>query len=181
MMVGEGASPVPTEIRSVFKKIIKRRARIIRALTALARSFFFHHHADGIKRALVAFVFGRDSGGNWLIAFEAARRVKMFALFAGVEVESAFWALPDRIGGSLQQRAAFRTPGNGSCSGHVHRTRSEGVFSFRLRRGLLELFFWSATGILVSALAIFAVGQEVPPCGTLILRLWRAGHKRFFG
>src|SRR5258708_16957253 len=98
----------------------------------------------------------------------------MFALFAGVEVESAFWALPDRIGEILQQRAAFRTPGNGSWSGHVHRTRSAGVFSFRLRRALLELLFRSATGILVSALAIFAVGQEVPTSRTLILRRWRA-------
>src|SRR5882762_521681 len=86
----------------------------------------------------------------------------MFALFAGVQVESAFRALPDRIGEILQQRAAFRAAGHGSRSRHVHRSRSERVFFFRRRR-LLELFFRSRTGILVSALPIFAVGQEVPP------------------
>ena len=86
----------------------------------------------------------------------------MFALFAGVKVEPALRALPDRIGEILQQCATFRTAGDGSCSGHVHRPRPECVFSFRRRR-LLELFFRPATGILVSALPVFAVGQEVPP------------------
>jgi hypothetical protein len=83
---------------SVFEKIVKRGARIVRALTAFAGCFFFDHHPDGIKRAVVALVFGRDSGGDWLSAFEAAGRVKVFALFAGVQIEAAFRALPDRIG-----------------------------------------------------------------------------------
>jgi hypothetical protein len=56
----------------VLKEIVKGRARVIRTLTAFAGGFFFDHHAYGIQRAVVAFVFGRDSGGNRLIAFEAA-------------------------------------------------------------------------------------------------------------
>src|SRR5437879_1258459 len=86
----------------------------------------------------------------------------MFALFAGVQVEAAFRALPDRIGEILQQCATFRTAGDGPCARHVHRTRSECVFFF-WRRWLVELFFRSTTGILISALPVFAVGQEVPP------------------
>src|SRR6266478_846277 len=96
-----------------------------------------------------------------------------------MQVESALRALPDWIGEILQQCAAFRTAGDGPCARHVHRTRPECVFFLRRRR-LLELFFRPATGILVSALPVFAVGQEVPPARTLILRLWRARHKRFF-
>ena len=150
------------KVFSVFEKIVERRARIVRTLTAFAGCFFFDHHADGIKRAVVALVFGRDSDGDWLIAFEAARRVKVFALFAGMKVESAFRALPDWIGEILQQCATFRAAGDGPRSRHVHRTRSECVFFF-WRRRLLELFFRSATGILISALPVFAVGQEGPP------------------
>src|SRR5450755_3382079 len=74
---------------SIFEKIIKRRARVIRTLTAFAGCFFFDHHSDGIERAVIALVFGRDSGRNRLIAFEAAGWIEVFALLAGVEVESA--------------------------------------------------------------------------------------------
>jgi hypothetical protein len=87
---------------SVFEKIIKRRARIIRTLTGFAGRFFFYHHSDGIERTVVAFVFGRDSGGDWLIAFEAAGWIEVFALFAGVQVETAFRALSDWIREILQ-------------------------------------------------------------------------------
>src|SRR6266481_9594387 len=79
-----------------------------------------------------------------------------------MKVESAFRALPDWIGEILQQCATFRAAGDGPRSRHVHRTRPECVFFFRRRR-LLELFFRSATRILISALPVFAVGQEVPP------------------
>jgi hypothetical protein len=86
----------------------------------------------------------------------------MFALFAGVQIETALRALPDWIGEILQQRAAFGAAGNGACAGHVDRPRAEGVF-FLDGGGLLEFLFWSSAGILVSALPIFAVGQRVPP------------------
>src|ERR1019366_1963301 len=133
----------------------------------------------GIERAVVALVFGRDSGGNRLIAFEAARWIKVFALFAGVQSEAALRALPDRVGEILQQRAAFRTARDGPRSRHVDRARPEGVFFF-WGRWLLELFYRSRTGILVSALPILGVGQKAPPENRIIVRLWRVWHKSFF-
>ena len=147
------------ELALVLEQIIKRRARVIRTLTAFAGCFFFDHHADGIERAVVALVLGRDSGGNRLIAFEAAGRVEVFALFAGVQVEPALRALPDRSREILQQRSAFRAAGNGARSRHVDRARPERIL-FSRSRWLLELFFRSGTGILVSALPILAVGQK---------------------
>jgi hypothetical protein len=88
----------------------------------------------------------------------------VFALFAGVQVEAAFWALSDGVGEILQKRSAFGAAGDGAGSGHVHGARSEGVFSFWSGRRPLGLgLLGSATGVLVTALPIFAVGQKMPP------------------
>ena len=86
----------------------------------------------------------------------------MLALFAGVQGEAAFGALSDGIGQILQQRSALGAAGDGSGSGHVEGTRSEGVFSFCCG-WFVEFFLRLATGILVAALPILAVGQIVPP------------------
>jgi hypothetical protein len=85
----------------------------------------------------------------------------VLALFAGVEVEAAFWTLADGIGEILQQGTAFGTAGDGSRSRHVDGARAESIFSLWTgSRRLLEFFFCATTGILVSALAILAVGQK---------------------
>src|ERR1700687_6134517 len=149
--------------RLILKQIVKRRARVIRTLTAFDRRFLFDHHAYGIERAVVALIFGRDSGGNRLIAFEAAGRIEVFALFAGMEVEPALRTLPDGIREILQQRATFSAAGDGPGSWHVDRPRPERILSFGGRRLLrISLSFRSRAGILVSALPILAVGQKTP-------------------
>jgi len=86
----------------------------------------------------------------------------MLALFAGVQGEAALGALSDRIGQILQQRSALGAAGDGSGTGHVEGTRSESVFSFCCG-WFVEFLLWLATGILVAALPILAVGQIVPP------------------
>jgi hypothetical protein len=82
----------------VLEEVVKRSSRIIRTLTAFAGRFFFNHHTYRIELAVVAFILGRNSGGNGLVTFEAARRIKVFTLFAGVQSEGALRALRDRIG-----------------------------------------------------------------------------------
>ena len=79
-------------LQLVFEQTIERRAGIIGTLTAFAGGFFLHHYPDGIKRAVVELVFGRDSGWNRLVAFKAAGGIEVFTLFAGVQSEPAFWA-----------------------------------------------------------------------------------------
>jgi hypothetical protein len=86
----------------------------------------------------------------------------VFALLAGVEVESALRALSDWIGQILQQRAAFGAAGDGARPGHVHGPRAECVLFF-WSGWLVEFFFRSRARILVSALPIFAIGQKAPP------------------
>jgi len=97
-----------------------------------------------------------------LIAFEAAGWVEVFALFAGVKIEAAFWALSESRGEVLQERSAFGAARDGARAGHLDWARSEGVF-FLWSGGRLVEFFLSGiaiSGILVSALPIFWVGQK---------------------
>ena len=85
----------------------------------------------------------------------------MFALFAGVQGETAFRALANGIGEILQEGTAFGTAGDGSRSGHIDGARAKGIFSlWRGSRRLVEFSFCATTGILVSVLAILAVGQK---------------------
>ncbi len=156
----------------LLEEIFKCLARVIRTLAALAGSFLLKHHAHGIEGTIVALVLGRDPCGNRLVAFETARRVEVLALLAGVEFETALRALGHGLGKILQQGAALRAAGDGTSPRHVKRARAEGVVVPRSR--LLQLLLWFAAGVLISALAIFAVGQGAswegsfcafgPPC-----------------
>jgi hypothetical protein len=85
----------------------------------------------------------------------------MLALFASVQIETTFRTLANGVGEILQQGAAFGTAGDGSRSRHVDGARAKGIFSLWTgRRRLVEFFFCATTGILVSVLAILAVGQK---------------------
>ena len=104
----------------------------------------------------------------------------MFALLAGMEIESALRALAHGIGEILQQRSAFGAARDRACARHVNGTRSESVFFFWSGRRLIEFFFRSRARILVSALPILAVGQKCLLKNAFIVRLCSAAHKRFF-
>jgi hypothetical protein len=155
---------------SIFEKIIEGRARVIRTLASFARGFFFDHHSNGVQRTLVLLIFGRNSGGNRLIAFKAAGGIEVLALLAGMQGKAAFRTLPDGLGQVLEQRATFGATGNRPHSGKIDGTWSEGVFFFRSARGLLEFFFRATAGILIPALAIFAIGQKMPPLKKRLLK-----------
>jgi hypothetical protein len=145
---------------SVFEEIIEGCASVTGALTGPAGGFLFYHYPYGIERAVVPLVFGRDSGGNGLVAFEATGRVEVFALFARVQGESALVAFADVGRQVREKRSAFGAARHGPCTGHVHRPRSKGVLFLRSRRsGLLKRWFLSATGILIAALPILGIGQ----------------------
>ena len=102
----------------------------------------------------------------------------MLALLAGVQVESTLRALPKRLAQILQQRPALGATGNRPRPGHVDRSRSEGVIFFG-RRGFFELLLRFLTGVLVSPLPVFTIGQK-RLLKRLIVRFWRVLHKSFF-
>ena len=68
----------------------------------------------------------------------------MLALFAGVEIESAFRTLAYGIGEVLEQGSAFGATGNGAGTGHLHGPRSKSVFFLRGFGGVIELFLGAA-------------------------------------
>src|SRR5208282_1022421 len=173
---------------SVFEQIVEGGAGVVWPLSGFARGFFFDHDADGIKLAVVALVFGRDAGGDGLIAFEAAGGIEVLTLFAGVQIEAALGTLAEGSGQILKQGAALGTAGDGARSRHVDGARAESIFSLRTwtwGRWLVEFFFWACAGILISVLAILTVGQKRPPGECYRVRSLSAfegfGHKGFFG
>ena len=83
----------------------------------------------------------------------------MFALFAGMQGEAALRARANRIGKVRQQCSTLRAARHRSCARHVDWPWPERVLALDCRR-LLELLLRAATGILVAALPIFAVGQK---------------------
>ena len=101
----------------------------------------------------------------------------MLALLAGVQIESALGTLAERLRQILQQGSALRATRNRSCPRHVDGPGPESVVF--LGRRLLQFFLRLAAGILVSALAILAVGQSTPPRTRLIVRL-EAGSAQAF-
>jgi hypothetical protein len=78
---------------SIFEQIIEGGARVVWTLAAFARRLLLDHDSNRIERTVISFVLRRNAGGNWLVAFEAARRIKMLALFAGVEREATLRTL----------------------------------------------------------------------------------------
>lgn len=80
----------------------------------------------------------------------------MRALFAGVESESAFWAITDGVGQVWQEGAALGAARDGASSGHVEGARAKGVLFFWLSR-LIQFSLRLATGILVAALPVLAI------------------------
>ena len=101
-----------------------------------------------------------------MVALKPARRVEVLALLARMQIKPALRALPECLTQILQQRPALRATRNRPRARHVHRPRSKRqVFS---RRRLLKRFLRFAPGILasrilVSALAVLAIGQKHLP------------------
>ena len=77
----------------LLKQILERCPRIVGLLRDLARRFLLQPHAHGKERAVISFVFGKDSFRDGLIALKLAGGIEVLALFAGVQFEAAFLAL----------------------------------------------------------------------------------------
>ena len=88
------------------------------------RGLFFPRYADFIRRTLVGGVLARHAFFDRLHAFEAAARVEIHALLAGMQFESTLGAFA--IGRDcLQHGPALRTTRHLPRARHVHRPRAE--------------------------------------------------------
>lgn len=102
----------------LFEEILERLAGVTRARNMLSgnrravlgsrrRRIFFDGGAEFVKSAIVPLVFAGNAFGNGLHAFKARGRIKVRALFAGVELETAFRAFAFGIESLLENRAAI--------------------------------------------------------------------------
>ena len=149
-------------MRLLLKEIVEGSAGVVAGTgSGAGRGLLLHPHADGIKLALVARIFPGDSFCYRLHAFEAAGRVEVGALFAGVQFESALRTSPHRLGDCSQQGSALGAAGDRVRPCHLHRARAESVFADRLlRRRPLGIAFAFFSAVLISVLAVFS-RQEV--------------------
>src|SRR5579862_8143930 len=83
----------PFEEDLLLEKIVKRRARVGRFGAYRSRRLFFRGDPDRVKRAGVLHILARDPLRNGLHAFEAARRIEVRALLAGVQLKPALRTL----------------------------------------------------------------------------------------
>ena len=82
----------------------------------------------------------------------------MRALLAGVKLKSTFGTRAQRLGNQGEQRAALGAAGNGMSPSHLNWLGAERVLPDRsLRRRFLAL----PTAVLISVLAILAIGQSL--------------------
>ncbi len=114
------------ELRQSFKRPISLLEQILEGLpcihgTGLRRRgrFLLHPHTHRVEGAIVTCIFFGDACGYRLAALESARRIKIRALFAGVQLEATLWTFADRLRHRRQQCAALKrnaTPRAGRAS-----------------------------------------------------------------
>lgn len=117
------------------------------------RGILFDRRAKFVERAIVPLVLARNALRNRLHAFESRSRVKISALLAAVQFESAPRALAFRVETRLQHGAAIRTSCARDRTDHARRARSDLVLS-RVAFGRPFLFFLGLVGTHVAPLLI---------------------------
>ena len=154
-----------TSYSLLLKKILERLPRVVGAHSA-GGSLAFNRRLDGKECALVARVFARDPLCNRLPAFQAAGRIEVRALLAGVQLKPAFRALPDRLGDRGQHRPALCAARHRARPRHVDRSRTEGIVLARTRSLARPAALRLVPTVHVALLSIFAVGHFGPPAET---------------
>jgi hypothetical protein len=104
------------------------------------RSVLFDRRTKFVERAMVPLVLARNALRHRLHAFKSRARVKIGALLAGVQLESALRALTLRVETRLQDGAAIRASRSRDRADHARRARSDLVLS-RVAFGWPFLFF----------------------------------------
>jgi len=118
---------------SLLKQIIKRRPRIAGPQSRGGRSFLLPCDAHLVRRTLIPRVLLRHPFLDRLHALKPAPRIKIHALFAGMQFKPTLRTLPV-AGHPLQYRAALRTPRHCPCPRHIDRPWPKRIVALRWRR-----------------------------------------------
>ncbi len=121
------------------------------------RGILFNRGAKFVERAVVELIFPRNPLGNGLHAFEARGGVKVSALLAAMQFESATRALSFRIETRLQHGAAIRTARACNRAHHARCSRSDLFLPWMAFVVLTFFFFLGLVGTLVAPVLILPV------------------------
>jgi hypothetical protein len=163
----------------LLEQILERLAGVARARNVLGgngrarlgsrgRGIFFDRRAKFVKPAIVSLILAGNAFGNGLHAFKSRGRIKVRALFAGVELESAFRTFAFRIEPLLQNSTAIRASRPRDGADHPRCSRPD-LFVSRMALGRPFLFFLGLFGTHVAPLLILPLQWE-PPGETYIIR-----------
>ena len=121
------------------------------------RGILFNRGAKFVERAIVYLVFPRNPFGNGLHAFKSRGGVKVSALLAAMQLETAARALPFRIETRLQHGAAIGTARACNRADHARCSRPDLFLTWMAFVVLTFFFFLGLVGTLVAPMLILPV------------------------
>src|SRR3977135_2288692 len=162
----------------LLKEILERLAGIAGARNVLGgrrwsrsgsrrSSILFNRGAKFVEPAIVALVLAGDAFRNRLHAFKPRGRIKISALLAGVQLESALRALSFRIESRLQNGAAIGTSRASDRADHARCSRSD-LFLTGMAFGRPFLFFLGLLGTHVATLLILPLQGNLRGVNSII-------------
>jgi hypothetical protein len=130
---------------------------------------FFYGCAELVKGAVIPHVFWRNPRRNRLCALELRSRIEKPALFAAMQLKTAFRTFAHGIEACNQDGTAIRTTRPGYRADHAGRSRSEMIRRASrpaLRRFPLPVPFFSfflLLGIPIAAVTVLAIHKRLRP------------------
>jgi hypothetical protein len=157
---------------SLLKQILERLPCVVRSCDGGCRCFFLPCHSHFVELAIVPCIFAWDSNRDRLHALEAAARIEVSALLAGVQFEAALGTLAG-CWHSLQHGAALGAARDGVRAGQIDGTRTESIVSLcgGWTRGAEARFFAIlprlAVAVLIAVLPVFCCHKTSKDAGVL--------------
>jgi hypothetical protein len=129
---------------------------------------FFHRGSEGIKRAIVFYIFGSDALRDGLRALEAHAGIEEAALFAAVQFKLALGASPFGVEAGRQHCAAIRAARARYRADHTRGAGTELIGAARTtgRRFSRLFFFFFVLRVTIAAVIVLAIHTCLFPSDT---------------
>src|SRR5271154_6008499 len=129
---------------------------------------FLDRGSEGVKRAIVFYVFGSDTLGHGLRTLKAYSGIEKTALFATMQLKLALGASPFGVEAGRQHRAAIRAARAGYRANHARSARTELIGAARTTCWRLSglLFFFFVHRVTIAAVTVLAIHTCLFPSDT---------------
>jgi len=150
-------SPVGRRLHGNLRRLHVRRWRRV----------FLYRHSEFVESAIVLRVFRSNTCRDGLCALKLRARIEKPALFAAMQLKSAFRAFPIGVKSRNQHRPAIGTARPGHRPHHARRPRPKVVRSSTrsaLRRlAIWSFFFFVLFRVAIAAVAVLAIHKRLRP------------------